>query len=344
MHADPKHQTIDREVLDRYLARESAAEEFAAVEVWLAAHPDQAARLVHPVVMSQEMVETDWARIVARVGEFAPEMQTQIRQTRRIGRQSGGHLVGGALGRGVWYTLAASLMGAAVIVAGWKLGSAGRLGRGVTSESAYTTYATTNGQRAAITLPDGNTVALNVASRLEVPTNYGAGNHMVQLPVGEALFTVAHHVGAPFTVVAGATVARVLGTSFVVRHYLTDTVTTVAVEDGKVAVRSTVITAQRLVEIDQRGVTRVRSVDPSRFTFATGVLTLDVTSLSEAIPELDRWYDADIQLGDPVLGRQEIKGKFTAGSLADLAAILELMFDVRVVRDGRVLTLYPIAK
>ena len=67
-------------------------------------------------------------------------------------------------------------------------------------DTTYTTYATAPGQRATITLPDDNTVALNVASRLEVPTNYGRGNHMVRLPVGEALFNVSksHHDGVPF--------------------------------------------------------------------------------------------------------------------------------------------------
>ena len=45
------------------------------------------------------------------------------------------------------------------------------------------------------------------------------GNHTVRL-IGAGLFTVSHHDGAPFTVIAGATVARVLGTSFVVRRYL----------------------------------------------------------------------------------------------------------------------------
>ncbi|HXC24982.1 MAG TPA: FecR domain-containing protein, partial [Gemmatimonadaceae bacterium] len=63
--------------------------------------------------------------------------------------------------------------------------------------------------------------------------------------------------------------------------------------------------------------------------------------LPAAIVELDRWFDADIRLGDPMLEKQRIKGEFAAGSLADLSAILELTYNVRVVRDGRVLTLYP---
>ena len=49
------------------------------------------------------------------------------------------------------------------------------------------------GERTTIMLPDDASVALNVGSRLEVPTDYLAGNHTVLL-VGEALFT-QHHSG-----------------------------------------------------------------------------------------------------------------------------------------------------
>jgi ferric-dicitrate binding protein FerR (iron transport regulator) len=205
------------------------------------------------------------------------------------------------------------------------------------------TYATGNGQRATISLPDGSTVVLNVASRLDVPSDYANGNHALRL-TGEGLFTVAHHRGVPFTVTAGQTTTRVLGTSFVVRRYAQDTAVIVAVKDGKVAVGSAIATAQRMITVGANGIARVQDVDPARFTFANGVLTLGVRSLSDAIPELNRWYDADIRLADPAIGAQRIKGSFTAGSLADLADILTLTFDVRVVRDGNVLTLYPITK
>jgi ferric-dicitrate binding protein FerR (iron transport regulator) len=202
------------------------------------------------------------------------------------------------------------------------------------------TYTTGNGERATITLPDGGTVALNVASRLDVPLDYMAGNHTVRL-VGEGLFTVPHHEGAPFIVMAGGTAARVLGTSFIVRRYATDTATLVAVSDGKVAVGSTVVTAHHLLEIGQNSTAHMRSSDTSLFTFATGVLTLNNLLLPAAIVELDRWYGADIRLGSPTFATKHLEGKFVAGSLGDLAQILESTYGVHVVRDGRVLTLYP---
>jgi ferric-dicitrate binding protein FerR (iron transport regulator) len=95
------------------------------------------------------------------------------------------------------------------------------------------------------------------------------------------------------------------------------------------------------VRIDAAGAGMVQPLDPARFSFAKGLLVLKSMPFPEAILELNRWYDVDIRLDDPVLATRRITGEFAADSLSDLTEILELMFKVRVVRSGRVLTLYP---
>jgi transmembrane sensor len=162
------------------------------------------------------------------------------------------------------------------------------------------------------------------------------------------MFRVRHDASAPFVVQTGRTSARVLGTSFLVRQYDTDSAATVAVRDGRVGVRSlmrspmrsVVLSANQQVAVGERGVGPVQSASASAFTFATGVLTFDGVTLAQAIPDLDRWYDVDLRLGDPALARLTPAGGFTAGSPADLSALLTMMFPVRVERHGRVLTLY----
>jgi ferric-dicitrate binding protein FerR (iron transport regulator) len=84
----------------------------------------------------------------------------------------------------------------------------------------------------------------------------------------------------------------------------------------------------------------VLPADAAVSSFVNGVLTLTNVPLPAAIPELDRWYDADIRLGDPQLAAKGVTSEFAAGSLAELTEILEGTFNVRVVRVGRVLTLY----
>lgn len=236
----------------------------------------------------------------------------------------------------LWSPAMALAFAIVVAVIGWSAG-AHHLAR--RAELSMLTYTTGNGQRANITLPDGNTVALDVASRLEVPADYMTGDHVVRLD-GQGLFTITHRDGSPFTVLTGSLATRVLGTSFMARHYATDTTTVVAVRDGKVSVRSLVLTGGRQVEFDRIGTARVRAADPAQFGFVTGVLTINGALLRDAVPELNRWYDADIRLGDSMVATRRITGGFTAGSLADLTELLKLTFNIHVVRDGRIITLY----
>jgi transmembrane sensor len=174
---------------------------------------------------------------------------------------------------------------------------------------------------------------------LDVPADYISGNHTLRL-TGEALFDVVHSKDVPFTVWAGTTSVRVLGTTFLVRRYTSDRQTKVVVRSGKVAVGSIVLTGGRLIEVGDGKNWHTGPADPAPFSFVMGTLTLAEMSLAQAIPELDRWYDADIRLGDSTLGERHIVGEFRAGSLADVQAILTMTFNVRVVRDGRTLTIF----
>ena len=333
---------LDLTLLERYCSGTASVEEKERLEGWFSGHPEQrpwyetfksTVRQGRPV-MPEERVNTALAEflrvVIERDQTKRLEKATPTPKTGRFSLRSSG-----------WYLAIGCAMSVLLLAFGWRI-SASHLRRYIPgSQTTYTTYATTQGQRATITLPDSNTVVLNVGSRLEVPTNYGAGNHVVRLADGEALFTITHHRDAPFVVTAGRVTARVLGTSFIMRHYGTDTAAIVAVRDGKVAVGSTILTAHRLVEIGKSGTPHVQAVDEAPFTFATGTLTIDGLALPDAIVELDRWYNADIRLGDPTLAKRHVNASFSAGSVNELAENLGALYDVRVVREGRVLILNP---
>ncbi len=205
--------------------------------------------------------------------------------------------------------------------------------------ASMSTYTTPNGQLSSLTLPDGSTVVLNVSSRLEVPTTYNDRDRTVRLQ-GEAYFDVVADSKRPFIVVTPRSATRVLGTTFVVREYQTDTVTVVAVKTGEVAVQKVLVSSQQQVTINQDGMARLAPAPRDFTTFTSGVLSLQKVPLSEAIVDLGRWYNVEIRINDAVLKTQEVTGKFAMGSLNDLVAILQMTFDIRVVREGRVLTLY----
>ncbi len=72
-----------------------------------------------------------------------------------------------------------------------------------------------------------------------------------------------------------------------------------------------------------------------------GTLSIASLTLKDAIPELNRWYNADIRLGDSTLATRRASGSLEVGSITDLMWLLRTAYDVRVVRTGRVVTLYP---
>jgi ferric-dicitrate binding protein FerR (iron transport regulator) len=351
--------------LTRYLLGELDAEGCAEVEQWVAQKPVRAPVVAllrqawrMPVRQEPPVDSTAaLARVIGQIGQGLamtdsaanhPSLSGGVsarEQSARPALKGIGGLRTQPLRRGVfkaqplrrwlWSTSAVLLVGVVGAIVGWRVGMPHV---GPAETTSMLTYVTGNGERANIILPDGSTVALNVASRLDVPVDYGTGDHTVRL-VGQALFKVSHHETHPLTIRTASAFTRVLGTSFMVRQYHIDTMTTVAVREGKVEVGPVVLAANQQVEIGQHLVSMVQSADPAGFTFATGVLTIDGRSLADAIPDLDRWYDADIRLGDTALANRRIMGEFRAGSLSDLSDVLGLS-GVRVKRVGRVLTLY----
>lgn len=238
----------------------------------------------------------------------------------------------------IGYTVGALAASFLLVFMGWRLAE---FRHGILSPESVSTYTTGNGERATVTLPDGSNVILNVGSQLQVPSNFTSGNRTVTLS-GQAFFTVVSHSGSPFTVLSGPSITRVLGTRFSVRHYESDTTAAVLVQDGRVSVGSAILTGGQQVVVSSHGeASPIQSVNMDAVSFTQGVLVLDNISLIDALPDLNRWYDVELRLGDSALSDKQIAGGFKSGSISDLVSILELMYDARVERDGRVLTLYP---
>ncbi len=200
-----------------------------------------------------------------------------------------------------------------------------------------TTYATRNGQRANVVLPDGAVVMLNVASQLELPNNYGANDRTVKL-TGEAYFRVTHIARTPFVVQAEGTRTEVLGTEFGVRAYDNAPVQ-VAVRSGKVSLNHTVLAQNDIAQVASNEVVvqRDQPLDIA-LGFANGRLVFHNIRLRDAIADLNRWYDADIRLADATLGDRMINAICTPGSIEELMDLLKLTFEANVVRNGRMLT------
>jgi transmembrane sensor len=210
----------------------------------------------------------------------------------------------------------------------------GFTGRSVESSdsSIPADYVTTAGQRATVKTRNGMSVVLGPASSLRI-----AGT--VATIEGEALFDIRGNGARTFTVLAKGERIAVLGTTFAVRAYAGDNEIRVAVRTGKVSAGRTVLTAGDVGHVRGGNAFVTRGDIDDVLALGNGVLELRDAPLREAIPDLERWYDARIQIADASLGGLHITGSFPAGSLETLANGLSYMLHVHAERSGRVVTL-----
>lgn len=151
-------------------------------------------------------------------GNIVPLESPSSLRTREPGETSRRKRTTPVLGSvGLYYALAASIL---LTLAGtWLYGQ-------------RNTYSTGVGEQRSIVLNDGSTVELNSRSRIRV--RFSNAERDVDLIEGQALFQVAKNPTRPFTVSAGGTRVRAVGTQFDVYRKTSSTVVTVV--EGKVAV------------------------------------------------------------------------------------------------------------
>jgi transmembrane sensor len=216
------------------------------------------------------------------------------------------------------------------------------------------TYTTNGGQQATVTLADGSRALLGPATTLSVamqPSDASLDVHVV----GQALFTVIHHQRRSLRVHTDNAVVRVLGTTFMVRHYGTEPLTRVVVTEGRVSLSgvradratgsSQVLIASTLGTVNDSGqVEVVPHVAVDEYTgWATGKLVFRDTPARDAVIELGRAYGVDIRITDSTLAKRPLSWTVALSqrSLADVLEPLSAVLGAHPVRAGRLILLVP---
>ena len=217
---------------------------------------------------------------------------------------------------------------------------------GASSVEPTLAYATRTGEQRSLTLDDGSIIHLNTES--DVRIRYGEQERGIDLFRGEALFEVARDPARPFRVRAGDTVAEALGTTFNV--YLRDAETTVAVIEGKVAVRrlgettpaqSDPVAGQprpRRVTLSGGELARVRE-DQAVLTapiesveavtsWRARQLRFSNTPLSEIAAQFNRYNRVKLRIEGAELAAFELSANFDADDPQSLVELLETAFPV----------------
>lgn len=212
----------------------------------------------------------------------------------------------------------------------------------------WTTYATTTGQVAHVTLRDGTRVTLAPATQLLVPSDFGRVQRDVRVS-GEAYFDVARVSGAPFRVHAGSVRTNVLGTTFDVTHYPGDPDVRVAVASGKVSVGTVVsrrpsitLTAGAVGHVTDSTATVTLLDNPSDVSgWTSGHIVFRRATIAEVLATVERWYGYQFRLADSTLATQHITTSLDYNARADVLTSLKALLDVSMTFDGNVITLYP---
>jgi len=229
---------------------------------------------------------------------------------------------------------------------------------GITRDGSYVTGV---GERLAINLKDGSQVTLNTDSAIDVA--FSAAERGVRLLRGQALFEVAKDHTRPFVVTANNRRLVAIGTAFDVR--LDGTRIQVTMVEGTVRVERAIgargtpdsngtapdianpssqiatITAGEQLTIDEQQLNRIRGSDPERTTsWQRGQLLFDNTRLGDAIAEMNRYSERQLELRDTALADLRISGAFSTSRPAVFVEAITMYFPIDVdYADEQKLTL-----
>jgi len=309
-------QPITPELLKKYFNGQCTAEEEALVRQWLSSSQGkmpEAGSDVFEGVDKAELKEQIWAPLNPSPGRRYPQRSWPVVRI-----------------AAVWVALLA------IVGVGYYYWTpAGDPAQAVAQ--VYKTIEASHGRKMQLKLADGTSIYLNAGSTLRVPEQFTAVNRTIYL-TGEAFLEVAKDSLKPFIVVTPHATIRVLGTVFNVKAYADDSVTRVAVQEGKVRVADS--TGQSVLLVKDQAADYAWHTQTFRAGAAAvhddvawrdGVMVFRDEPLARVAAVLARWYDVRIEIRDKQLGQQRFSGSYgpnpaLAGLLKDLSVVMHFKY------------------
>lgn len=223
------------------------------------------------------------------------------------------------------------------------------------------TYETAVGEQKTVLLPDGTEVVLNTDTALRVA--YSRDARVLNLLRGELHVDVAEDLARPLSVIAGDKIVQALGTEFSVQ--ITDEQhVEVLVTEGKVVVGVQPARIRTTLEETELPMfvppvlaqTETNTVDAGEalllgapnevvtpvtadeieveLSWKDGRLIFRSEPLAEALAEVERYTTVEFVLLDDELRSQTLSGRFRAGDIDTLLALLEANFQIGHEFDG----------
>ena len=190
-------------------------------------------------------------------------------------------------------------------------------------------------------LSDGSTVYLNKGSKLTVIEDLSSSSERVVQLEGEAFFDISRDAARPFLIEVDRMQVKVLGTSFLVRA--DDEVLEVVVREGKVAVDHldgsdrVELTDQQRYVLDRTTGDVVVDRDPTEnaWSWQTGILQFQATPLNEVIRTIERHYQIQIHLANPVNESCPFTSRFQEADASTVIQSIAGAFGMKVRTSGQ---------
>ncbi|PCH68356.1 MAG: hypothetical protein COC06_09655 [Bacteroidales bacterium] len=162
----------------------------------------------------------------------------------------------------------------------------------------YNTIEIPRGGEYQLTLSDGTKVWLNSETVIKYPVAFSSVKREVQL-TGEAYFEVTENKASPFIVTTAKMKVNVFGTSFNVRAYNNENITTTLVS-GSVSINQTANLKEYKLQPNEQAIvsdqkTTIKNVIVDQYiAWKDGRILFEENTLEEIFSNLSRWYNIDV--------------------------------------------------
>lgn len=203
-------------------------------------------------------------------------------------------------------------------------------------------FGTKPGEMRVVELADGSSIQLSGGSRVEV--TLGPDGREARLEAGEAYFDVTHDPSKPFTVRAGATDVRILGTAFDIN--LTRGQVSLAVYRGAVRFAGAsagrqVVKAGYRTRFHQGRIDTPVHFDPTQPDWRLGWLDTAGMKLGDLVEVLDRQSGPFIAPPPPALAGIAVSGRFRLDNSGQLLDAIGSVNGFHVRREADRLVIEP---
>lgn len=318
-----EHQPITEDLLGKFLAQETDAQESALVENWLKQDKNHQKELDDYQFIWQQVaslkeekkvdVDAAWNKVKSKIA--APKETKIIEFTSK---------------KQVFFTPIRIAAAITLLMAGILAVFLNK------KETEIISLKTTN-QTLEQTLPDGSVVFLNANTNLSYLADFEGDTREINLS-GEAFFKVQRNENKPFIIHANGSDIRVLGTSFNVKAYTKNV--KVSVESGKVEFKhekkQTLLVKgeEAEFEAEKDTIKRAFMLDRNTFAYKTKTFVFEDSSLEHVVNVLSENYRTKIILKNNNIKTCRLTTTFTNETLPNALNVIAETLNLKVTPEG----------